>query len=82
MAQQKTNNEAPLVPAGAAVRGAWSSPQTDPTNPYHQEAAGVWVANERAADWRVTEPGLTEAERSRRNYGGLPPAENSSESAA
>ena len=25
-----------------------AAPQTDPTNPYHQEATGIWLAAERA----------------------------------
>jgi hypothetical protein len=52
----------------------WPSPQTDPTNPYNQESVGIWVANERASDYRVSEPGLTQQERTARKHGGLPSA--------
>jgi hypothetical protein len=42
------------------------APQTDPTNPYRQEAAGVWVAAERAAERHQDEPGLTDLDRALR----------------
>jgi hypothetical protein len=45
-----------------------SSPATDPTNPHNQEPTGDWVANERAAERRNSEPGLTDAERKSRKY--------------
>jgi len=36
---------------------------TDPTNPCHQEAAGIWVPNEQATERRIDEPGLTDYDR-------------------
>ena len=42
------------------------SPETDPTNPFHQEAAGVWLHNERANERRVDEVGLTDDDRDER----------------
>jgi hypothetical protein len=53
--------------ADAAARTApRPSPQTDPTNPNNQEAAGYMVAAEQANERRVDEPGLTDANRDRR----------------
>lgn len=46
--------------------GPRSSPQTDPTNPWHQEAVGEWVPNEKASDSVKGEPGLTEQDRDER----------------
>lgn len=43
-----------------------SAPATDPTNPHNQEPVGDWVANERAAERRNIEPGLTDADRQQR----------------
>jgi hypothetical protein len=40
-----------------------SSPQTDPTNPFHAEAVGLWVASERNSERRERGPGLTDKER-------------------
>ncbi len=45
-----------------------SAPATDPTNPHNQEPVGDWLANERAAERRNNEPGLTDAERKRRRW--------------
>ncbi len=45
-----------------------TSPATDPTNPHNQEPAGDWVANERAAERRNNEPGLTDQERKQRRW--------------
>jgi hypothetical protein len=45
----------------------WPSPQTDPTNPYHQETAGEMILAERASERRERGPGLTERERGTRN---------------
>jgi hypothetical protein len=39
------------------------SPQTDPTNPWHQEAAGIFVLQEHTSDRKINEPGLTERDR-------------------
>jgi hypothetical protein len=43
-----------------------ATPITDPTNPHNQEPAGDWVANERAAERRNNEPGLTDHDRRQR----------------
>jgi len=56
-------SEQPDRKSDAAPR---SSPQTDPTNPTHQEAAGEWTAAERASERRKDEPGLTEGDRDER----------------
>jgi hypothetical protein len=40
-----------------------SSPQTDPTNPYHAESAGEGAAGERNSERRERGPGLTDRER-------------------
>ena len=45
-----------------------AAPATDPTNPHNQEPTGDWVANERAAERRNNEPGLTDEERKRRRW--------------
>lgn len=45
------------------------SPGTDPTNPWRQEAAGLWLANEQANERRVDEPGLTDWDREARARG-------------
>jgi hypothetical protein len=42
------------------------TPITDPTNPHNQEPVGDWVANERAAERKNNEPGLTDHERQQR----------------
>jgi hypothetical protein len=42
------------------------SPQTDPTNPSRQEAAGEWTAAEQNNERRQDEPGLTDADRAAR----------------
>jgi hypothetical protein len=39
------------------------SPGTDPTNPYRQESAGVWLSAERQAERHVDEVGLTDRDR-------------------
>jgi hypothetical protein len=44
-----------------------SSPDTDPTNPFHQEAVGEWVAAEHASERKIDEPGLTREEVGRRD---------------
>jgi hypothetical protein len=51
----------------ATDSGPRPSPQTDPTNPHRQEAAGVWVLNERANERRVDEVGLTDRDRDERS---------------
>jgi hypothetical protein len=43
-----------------------SSPQTDPTNPFHQEAVGAWARSEVVSVWKVDEPGLTDRDRQER----------------
>lgn len=43
-----------------------TTPITDPTNPHNQEPVGDWVANERAAERRNNEPGLTDHDRQQR----------------
>jgi hypothetical protein len=45
-----------------------ASPVTDPTNPFNQEPAGDWVANERAAERSNNEPGLTDLDRKQRRW--------------
>jgi hypothetical protein len=45
-----------------------AAPASDPTNPHNQEPTGDWVANERAAERRNNEPGLTDEERKRRRW--------------
>jgi len=49
------------------------SPGTDPTNPFRQEAAGIWVPNERANERRSDEVGLTDRDREERVSGGIVP---------
>jgi len=44
----------------------WPSPASDPTNPWRQEAAGEFLANERANERRLVEPGLTDRDREAR----------------
>lgn len=44
-----------------------ASPATDPTNPYHQEATGVFATAEEVNERRQDEPGLTDEERARRD---------------
>ncbi|HEY7426001.1 MAG TPA: hypothetical protein VH682_17355 [Gemmataceae bacterium] len=53
-------------PIGNKTAQPIPSPATDPTNPYNQEPTGEWVANERAAERRNSEPGMTDDERKRR----------------
>jgi len=43
------------------------SPGTDPTNPYHQEAVGVWLQAERQTERHNDEPGLTDRDRAERD---------------
>ena len=52
----------PIKPADAGR----PSPQTDPTNPCRQEAAGEWVAAEQNNERRQDEPGLTDEDRTAR----------------
>jgi len=47
-------------------RSPRSSPQTDPTNPLHQEATGKWVAAENTSERHVNEPGMTDKDRDQR----------------
>lgn len=44
------------------------APTSDPTNPHNQEPTGDWVANQRAAERRNNEPGLTEQDRKQRRW--------------
>jgi hypothetical protein len=46
--------------------GPHTSPQTDPTNPFRQEAVGVWQRAEEENERRLAEPGLTDSDRQRR----------------
>ena len=55
-------------PSAAQTTKPIAAPASDPTNPYNQEPAGDWVANERAAERRNNEPGLTDEERKRRRW--------------
>lgn len=50
-----------------------ASPSTDPTNPYSQEAAGMFLANEAANERRLDEPGLDDGDRERRAPGAEKP---------
>ena len=74
MDQQKSSDAAATPsnsqakPIGAETVQPIPAPATDPTNPYNQEPTGEWVANERAADRRNNEPGMTEGERKRHKY--------------
>lgn len=43
--------------------GPKTAPQTDPTNPYRQESAGMWRRNEEVSVWKEDEPGLTDRDR-------------------
>ena len=43
------------------------APETDPTNPLHQEAVGIFAAAERRNEDRVAEPGLTDEDRVHRS---------------
>lgn len=52
-----------------AIEGMRPTPATDPTNPYHQEATGVEVVNEYAAEVANAEPGLTDCDRDERDLG-------------
>ncbi len=47
--------------------GPHAAPQTDPTNPYHQEAVGVWTRAEEENERRSGEPGLTPQDHEERN---------------
>jgi hypothetical protein len=47
--------------------GPSSAPQTDPTNPYHEEASGIWTRAEEVSVWKVDEPGLTDRDRKERS---------------
>lgn len=65
--QEKSKpEERPALDAEAA--NPIESPATDPTNPHNQEPAGDWTANERAAERRNNEPGLTDRERKKRRW--------------
>lgn len=44
-------------------KGPRASPESDPTNPYRQEAVGEWVNAERASERRTDQPGLGDRER-------------------
>jgi hypothetical protein len=45
------------------------APETDPTNPYHEEAAGIFLPGDRAVGRSPDEPGLTDEDRDRREHG-------------
>lgn len=55
------------MPANAATPEI-PAPTSDPTNPHNQEPANDWTANERAAERKNNEPGLTDEERKRRRW--------------
>lgn len=55
-------------PLDAGTAQPLDSPITDPTNPHNQEPVGDWTANERAAERRNNEPGLTDEERKQRRW--------------
>lgn len=59
--QRPTDEGHPARPGGTR-----SSPQTDPTNPYHQEASGEWAGAEQASERRQDEPGRTDEDRDER----------------
>jgi hypothetical protein len=59
----KAGAEKPPDVKSSAPRG---SPATDPTNPYHQEAAGINAAAEATNERKIGESGLTDADRDRR----------------
>ncbi len=48
------------------LQSLWPSPATDPTNPYSQETAGQFLANELSNERRLVEPGLTDRDREAR----------------
>lgn len=68
--RKKTEDAARIDETSEAVEKTQpaSSPATDPTNPHNQEPAGDWTANERAAERRNNEPGLTDSERKQRRW--------------
>jgi hypothetical protein len=47
--------------------GPHAAPQTDPTNPFHQEAVGEWTRAEEENERRHGEPGLTLRDHEERN---------------
>ncbi len=53
--------------------GPKTAPQTDPTNPYHEEAVGEWARAEEVSVWKVDEPGLTDRDRQERGPGATVP---------
>lgn len=55
-------------PSPRQATRANAAPTSDPTNPYNQKAAGDWTANERAAERKNIEPGLTDKERRQRRW--------------
>ena len=63
--QNPKNQATPLDPG---TTQPIATPGTDPTNPHNQEPAGDWTANERAAERRNNEPGLTDRERKQRRW--------------
>ncbi len=60
--QKKTTDAAPQTEQPIAA------PSSDPTNHHNQEPTGDWVAQERAAERRNNEPGLTDADRKQRRW--------------
>lgn len=59
--------EKPPTTAPRAAREI-PAPASDQTNPHNQEPAGDWLANERAAERKNNEPGLTDEDRRRRRW--------------
>jgi len=55
-----------LMPQSDSDDGPRKTPETDPTNPLHQEALGILAPAEHAAERNVKEPGLDKKDRDRR----------------
>ncbi|HEY7327772.1 MAG TPA: hypothetical protein VH592_09040 [Gemmataceae bacterium] len=58
---------APSATSSGATQD-FPAPASDQTNPHNQEPTGEWNANNRAAERKNNEPGLTDAERKRRRW--------------
>jgi len=43
--------------------GPRKTPETDPTNPYHQEALGIFVPAAQTAERKINQPGLQKKDR-------------------
>jgi hypothetical protein len=60
--KQSPPTDRPL-PAALPDTGPKTAPETGPTNPYHEEATGLWTRSEEVSVWKVDEPGLTDPDR-------------------